>query len=270
MRAADTDAGLADTAARLADTMREAGQIALAKFRSPIRSWTKGNASPVCEADIAVDEMLHARLLGADRTFGWLSEESVDDPARLAARQVWIVDPIDGTRAFLGGREDWCIAAALVEDGRPILGALYAPVEDALYLAVRRGGATRNGVPLRPRDAGTLDGALVAGPQRRLEQFAAACPGMTVAPKVHSLALRLARVGDGTLDAAIAGANSHDWDIAAADLIVHEAGGLLTDLAGRPPTYNCPDPLHHTLVAAGPQRHAALLDLVRAGRVALN
>lgn len=270
MRVAEPEADLADITARLAGVVREAGAVALTKFRVPLKSWMKGNASPVCEADIAVDELLRQRLAVPDPSYGWLSEESVDDFSRLQARRVWIVDPIDGTRAFIAGRDDWCIAAALVEDGRPIVGALYAPVDDALFLASRNGGATLNGEPMHPRDAPDLDGAVAAGPPRRLEMLVAAYPQIKPAPKVHSLALRLARVAVGTLDVAIAGANSHDWDIAAADLIVHEAGGLLTGLDERPPIYNRADPRHGVLIAAGRQRHATLIGLVRAGHVALH
>jgi myo-inositol-1(or 4)-monophosphatase len=253
--------GLAD---RLARAVSEAGALALAKFGLPVRQWTKGANSPVCEADIEVDLLLRERLLGETPGYGWLSEESADDPARVAAARVWIVDPIDGTRGFIGGRPDWAISAALVEDGRPILGALFAPVTDELFLAVKGQGATRNGMPISPTSGAPLKGARVAGPPRRLQRLAEAVPGIEAVPKIYSLALRLAGVAAGTLDAALAGPNSHDWDLAAADLLVHEAGGVLTSLTGDAPIYNRPDPVHGTLIAAGPARHAALMTLARA------
>ena len=111
-------------------------------FGTPINNWTKGGSSPVCEADIAVDRLLHERLTGEELGFGWLSEESVDDPARLAARYVWIVDPIDGTRAYLAGLPDWAVSAALVENGRPIAACLYAPVTEEFFMAIAGKGAT--------------------------------------------------------------------------------------------------------------------------------
>ena len=130
---------------RLAAAVKEAGAIALSFFRGPLRSWTKGQGdSPVTEADIASNDLLHRRLVSAGD--GWLSEESENDPTRLAARRVWVVDPIDGTRAFIAGREDWSISAALVVDGRPVVAALYAPVTDELFLATAGGGAVRNDV----------------------------------------------------------------------------------------------------------------------------
>jgi myo-inositol-1(or 4)-monophosphatase len=83
-------------------------------------------------------------------------------------------------------------------------------------------------------------------------------------PRVHSLALRLVRVAQAELDGAIAGGNANDWDLAAADLLVHEAGGVMTSLDGRTLLYNRPEPSHGVLVAAGLGRHAALIDLMRA------
>ena len=97
-----------------------------------------------------------------------------------------------------------------------------------------------------------------------MERIALKAAGIVPMPRIHSLALRLARVADGELDAAIAGGNSHDWDLAAADLLVHEAGGLMTALDGRVLTYNRPDPMHSIVLAAGRNRHAALADLIRA------
>ena len=126
---------------RLASVVREAGALALQTFRGQLVSWTKGASSPVSEADIAVDALLRERLLNI-RDAGWLSEETEDDPARLRRDEVWVVDPIDGTRAYLAGSPEWVIAAALVCAGRPVVAALYAPVSDELFLSVA-GGADR-------------------------------------------------------------------------------------------------------------------------------
>jgi myo-inositol-1(or 4)-monophosphatase len=256
----DADIPLAD---RLESAVREAGALALGKFGSPIENWIKGKNSPVSEADIAVDLLLRERLVRAAPDYGWLSEESADDPARLDARRVWVVDPIDGTRGFIAGRPDWAVSAALVEDGRPIIAALFAPVTDDLYLATKGEGAARNGERLRVHDGPGLDGARLAGPPRRLERLAALVPGIVPVPKIFSLALRIAGVASGLLEAALAGPDSHDWDLAAADLLVHEAGGALTAFDGQPPTYNKPIPVHGALIAAGPARHALLMGIVR-------
>ncbi|MPZ58240.1 MAG: 3'(2'),5'-bisphosphate nucleotidase CysQ [Rhizobiales bacterium] len=245
--------------------MREAGILALKTFRGTIKSWIKDKNSPVSEADMAVNDLLHDRLSGAD--FGWLSEESVDDPLRLAARQVWVVDPIDGTRAYLAGLPDWTIAAALVENGRPVAAAIYAPVAAELFTATAGAGAWCNGRAIMTTDGAALDGARVAGPRSYLERLQAAGPTIVATPRVHSLALRFTRVAQGTLDAAMASENSHDWDLAAADLLVHEAGGLLTTFSGRGLTYNRPETMHEALVAAGRGRHEQLIGLVQARRI---
>jgi myo-inositol-1(or 4)-monophosphatase len=173
------------------------------------------------------------------------------------------VDPIDGTRSYLAGRPDWAISVALVADGRPVLAGVFAPVTDELFLARAGGGAARNGVPIRASAGERLEGAKVAGPKRLVQALAAIESRMTVVPRIGSLALRLIRVAHGELDVAFASGSSHDWDLAGADLLVHEAGGAMTTLAGRGLTYNQPDLVHGALVAAGADRHAALVALTR-------
>ena len=246
----------------LADAVREAGALALLTFRGALKSWIKGKSSPVTEADLAVDVLLPERLL-AIGDFGWLSEETEDDPSRLQKRHVWVVDPIDGTRAYLAGLPEWAVSAALVSDGRPVVGALYAPVTDELFLSIAGGGATLNGAPIKASAGAALAGARFSGAKRRMESLAAVEPRIEVAPRVPSLALRLARVASGALDGTFTAPNSHDWDLAAADLLVHEAGGVLTTLTGESLIYNRPHPVHGALVAAGLARHALLLDLIR-------
>jgi len=191
----------------------------------------------------------------------------VQDRASAEARALWIVDPIDGTRAYLAGQSDWAISAALVADGRPLLAGVFAPVSDELFLAVAGGGATRNGSPMAASRGSALADIRVSGPKRLVRALATTEPRITVVPRIGSLALRLVRVAEGALDIAFAGGNSHDWDLAGADLLVHEAGGAITDLAGRGLTYNRPDLSHGTLMAAGVARHAALVALTREWRV---
>jgi myo-inositol-1(or 4)-monophosphatase len=248
---------------RLAAAVQEAGALAKRFFRGPLKQWTKGEGdSPVTEADIAANDILHRHLVEAGD--GWLSEESENDPTRIGAKRVWVIDPIDGTRAFIAGREDWSVSAALVVDGRPVVAALFAPATDELFLATKGGGATRNGTLIHASSGSDLKGARISGPKRLLDRMVADGSGIEAMPRVHSLALRLARVADATLDAAIAGGNGHDWDLAAADLLVHEAGGVMSGLDGRALVYNRADPVHSVLIAAGRGRHAALAELLRA------
>jgi myo-inositol-1(or 4)-monophosphatase len=253
-------------AERLQASVREAGALALSMFQTPLKNWIKGESSPVCEADIAVDNLLRERL--ASSNIGWLSEESLDDPARLEARYVWIVDPIDGTRAYLGGFPDWAVSAALIENGRPIAACLFAPVSREFFMATADAGATLNGVTITATPGSSFADTRIAGPKGLLDRLATADAPFTIVPRIRSLALRIARVAHGDVDAAFAGGNSHDWDLAAADLLVHEAGGALTTLGGEPVIYNRPVPRHGALVAAGRDRLATLIGLIRDRQIA--
>ena len=160
-------------------------------FRS---TWTKGHGSPVTAADMAVNDLLRERLAAAAPGIAWLSEESPDEKARCSARRVWIIDPIDGTRAYMAGRTDWAVSAALIEDGRPILAALFAPAEPAFYAAVAGKGAILDGAPIEADAGAQLDGARVAGPKSCLERLIALGLPIEALPRIHSIALRFARI----------------------------------------------------------------------------
>ena len=252
----------------MAACVRDAGALALSMFGRPIHTWTKFESSPVSDADIAVDRLLHERLANEGSSVAWLSEESVDDPSRLDARYLWIVDPIDGTRAYLAGSPDWSISVALVENGRPIAACLNAPVNDQFFMAVAGQGATCNGTPIAATAGASLDQLRVAGPRKLVERLTAREPSFLAMPRVRSLALRLVQVARGDCDVAIAGPNSHDWDLAAADLLVHEAGGVLAPVGGGSVTYNRPVLRHGTLIAAGRDRFAAFAELFGDERLA--
>ena len=244
--------------------LRDAGDLARETARGPYKQWTKGSdRSPVTEADIAVNDLLRGRLGSLVPEAGWLSEESPDDLPGDAPALAWIVDPIDGTRAYISGRADWTISVALADRGRPVLAGLYAPVTEEMFLASQGGGATLNGASIKASAGGRLSGARLAGPKRYLDRLSSLTPDTLAQPKVHSLALRIARVAHGALDAAVASPGSRDWDLAAADLLVHEAGGALTDFVGRSLTYSIGHGAHGALVAAGQARHDMLINLVR-------
>jgi myo-inositol-1(or 4)-monophosphatase len=252
-------ASLAHDAGVLKETVREAGRLALSMFGTDLRTWTKGASSPVSDADIAVNDLLESRLRSATPDYGWLSEESVDDEARLAKRRVWIVDPIDGTRSYLAGRDDWCVSVALVEAAAPILAAVFVPVSGEFFFAARGQGTTLNGGPVQAGSGTELDFSRVAGPKPLVERLAPASKPIELHPRIGSLALRLCRVAHGALDAAFAGGQSRDWDLAAAHLIVQEANGNMTALSGDTILYNRRDVAHGVLVAAGRDRHADIV-----------
>lgn len=264
MADADDAGTLARDAELLKTVVREAGALARSLFRTDLKSWTKGASSPVSEADIAVNDLLEQRLRAATPDYGWLSEESVDDERRLDKSLVWIVDPIDGTRGYLAGREDWSVSVALIENSAPVLGAVFAPASDEFFFAGRGKGATRNGTPVHATTGTVLDFARVAGPKPLVERLNPSSGEITLHPRIGSLALRLCRVAQGHLDAAFAGGNSRDWDLAAANLIVQEADGRMTTLSGDAILYNRREVAHGVLVAAGGDRHASIISHFRA------
>jgi myo-inositol-1(or 4)-monophosphatase len=177
---------------------------------------------------------------------------------------VWIVDPIDGTRAFLSGHPDWSIAIALLVDARPVLGFVYAPAHDVLYEATEGGGASRNGHPIVASAAPVLRGAGVAGPKPLVDRLDREVGGVRGLEKIPSLALRLARVAEGAVDIGLVSSNARDWDIAASDLILAEAGGRLTTFAGERPSYNQEEPIHGELLAASRGLHPRLIEAMTA------
>jgi myo-inositol-1(or 4)-monophosphatase len=259
---ADVDLGdtlLARDAALLKATVHEAGLLAKSLFRTELKNWIKGKSSPVSEADIAVNNLLERNLREASPGYGWLSEESADDKSRLASRYAWIVDPIDGTRSFLAGREDWCVCAALVEDASPVLAAVFAPASDEFFFAARGQGTLLNDRRVTASAGADLDFSRIAGPKPLVQRLSPTAEEISLHPRIGSLALRLCRVAHGALDAAFAGGNSHDWDLAAANLIVQEANGRMTALSGDAICYNRRDVVHGVLVAAGRDRHARIV-----------
>jgi myo-inositol-1(or 4)-monophosphatase len=254
---------LARDTALLTEAVREAGALARSMFRTELKKWTKGASSPVSEADIAVNDLLESRLRSASPDYGWLSEESVDDEVRLGKPLVWIVDPIDGTRSYLAGREDWCVSVALVEGASPLLAAVFAPVSDEFFFAARGAGATLNAVAIQATSGTGLDFSRIAGPKPLVERLNRGPAEISLYPRIGSLALRLCRVAEGRLDAAFAGGQSRDWDLAAANLIVQEANGNMTALSGDTILYNRQEVTHGVLVAAGRDRHASIVEHFR-------
>lgn len=253
----------ATLAEALREIAREAGELAQRWFRpgetSSARSWSKSGGSPVTEADVSVDTFLKVRLSALVPEAGWLSEETRDDPARLGRPLVWIVDPIDGTRAYIAGLPDWSVAIALLVDGSPALGVVHAPAREGLYEARAGAGARLEGEPIHVRADQTLADTRVAGPKPMIDQLMRRAGAMTAAAKIPSLALRLSRIAAGEIDVALVSANARDWDLAAADLVLAEAGGALSDPVGTRPVYNRPDPVHGVLVGASRALHPRLI-----------
>ena len=245
----------------LTEAARESGEIARRFWKRAPDTWHKAEgAGPVTEADMAIDAMLHDKLRAARPDYGWLSEETEDDPARLAARRVFIIDPIDGTRAFIEGSRDFAHSLAIAEDGEITAAVIYLPMRDRMFTASRNDPEARlNGRPIHARTRAKADGAtvLAAKCNFRPEHWPGGLPPVKPAFR-SSIAYRLALVGEGRFDAMLTLRPTWEWDIAAGSLIAQKAGAVVTDLAGRRPRFNRPEPRLDGLIAAAPPLHETL------------
>jgi len=248
----------------LEGVVREAGTLALSYFGRNITSQVKSDGSRVSEADFAVDRMLRETLTHSRPDYGWLSEETADDPARLERDHVWIVDPIDGTSAFLSGTPLWTVAAALVKGHQPVLGVVFNAVNGEMFVARAGHGAFMNGAPIRVRDSAQIQGISVASHSGLFKKkiWREPWPEMHVT-WINSAAYRLACTANGHVHATVSPTPKSEWDLAAPTLLVQEAGGIVTEPDGRALTFNQPVPRHKGLVAAGPKLHGLLVERTR-------
>ncbi len=244
----------------LIDAAKASADIGRSFFNDNPQVWDKDDSQgPVTEADLAIDTMLKSELLASRATYGWLSEETEDDCKRLDHERVFIIDPIDGTRAFIAGERSWSHSLAIAEQGRVTVAVVYVPMMDRLYAATEASPATLNGDPIFATQQSVLDGATVL----------AAKPNLTprywkdgVPPVARhfrpSLAYRLSLVAQGRFDAMLTLRDCWEWDIAAGELIVRQAGGIATDMANKPLHFNRARPKNFGCVAAGPNLHPLL------------
>jgi myo-inositol-1(or 4)-monophosphatase len=252
----------------LKKAVREAGELALTYFRKSIMVKRKIDGSEVSEADLALDVALKLALHVPRPDYGWLSEETEDDEERLKCPRVWMVDPIDGTNAFLRHVPEWTVSAALVEDGVPVLGAVFNPATNEFFHAMRGKGAFLNDKPIAASDKTSLAGALLIASGGLFKKKIWKEPWPEVKTRwVNSVAYRLALVACGQADATISLSAKSEWDLAAAAIIVEEAGGIITDHHGGEHCYNRPSPRFPSLVASGKAMHPLLIE--RTDRVEL-
>ena len=247
--------GPEDDLALLVKAARQVGPIALSFWKAEPKAWDKpDDAGPVTEADLAVNDALQTMLTGARPDYGWLSEESEADASRLDARHCFIIDPIDGTRAFIAGQAGFAHSLAIAEGDRIIAAVVHLPAMDLTFAAHADGPALLNGQPIRPSVAG-INGARV------LTYKSATDPeywknGQTPPFRREfrpSLAWRLCLVAEGRFDAALSVRHVWEWDIAAGSLIAQRAGALATDRHGYPMRFNSPRATVEGLMVAGPR-----------------
>jgi myo-inositol-1(or 4)-monophosphatase len=244
----------------LCEAVREAGELALGMARAGVESWDKRDGTPVSEADMAVDRLLAQRLQAGLPEAGWLSEETARKPSGGNSGLVWVVDPIDGTSAFVAGTGHWCVGACLLHDGRPVIAAAYAPEQNRFYEALAGGGARLNNETMSVSSRSKLDGARAVAHASVLKhsRWRGPAPELTCA-MTTSLILRQCLVATGEYDMTLAFGQKSDWDLAPGELIVREAGGQALDLSGNAFRYNQAVTRQNGLMA-GP---SALLDGLR-------
>lgn len=237
------------------------GAIAMTHWRKHPRAWEKPDGGgPVSEADLAVDRALAGILRPARPHYGWLSEETPDNPDRLTQEQVFILDPIDGTRAFLAGEDAFAISLAVASAGRITAAVVHLPARALTYAAEAGGPATCNGVPIHASSRTRLEGADISTTQSALaaEHWPGGLPSLRRSYR-RSLAWRICRVAEGRHDALITLRETWEWDSAAGALIAEAAGCRVTDRRGGPLTFNATRPRANGVIIAPPALHAALM-----------
>lgn len=260
MQSAASDLALLEAAAR------EAGALARDLSLKKLDVHSKGAAGPVTNVDYAVDALLAERLMSARPDYGWLSEESPDEPAkRINKARTFIIDPIDGTGALVGKSPQWTISIGLAEGERAFAGAIYNPMTDEMFLGADGVPATLNGRLARASLKETLDGARIIGQAQRFlpKKWPTPWPRLEIIER-QSIAYRMALVAAGMGDAALLFGYKHEWDIAAGAAIVEAAGGIVTDLWGEPIKLNQRDPRAPGVAATGAPLHALIIERTKA------
>ena len=282
------------------DAVVGAGERVALDFGTELVVRHKSPEQPVTDADLAVDRALRERLIGERPGYGWLSEETRDDAARLEREHVWIVDPIDGTSSFVAGIPDSVVSVGLVEGrtGIAVVGVIFNPLTGELYWAVRGGGAY--GVLIEPARHVDVDPPLdrlvrvdsVADigpegwgrfmivhdvrtePRSPLRAFVSRAdepdtdgvPPGWVAVARGSTAYKMVGVASDVGDGYFASGPKSEWDVCAAALIVEEAGGRATDLNGEDLRFNrASTDMAGIVCASDPKVHAQLVGWLRGG-----
>jgi myo-inositol-1(or 4)-monophosphatase len=248
----------------LVEAIRKAGVKVGEMVRDGFEIQTKPDHSPVTTVDHEVNRILHEMQRREFPRDGWLSEESPDDPARLTHARVWIVDPIDGTKALVNRVPEFCISAALVERGAPVVAAILNPSTDVLFTAVHGGGLFLNGTRAThslPHDFNPV--IMVNAWELRIGRWSTLAETTRCRP-MYSIANALALVAAGRVQAALTIEPENEWDLAAGVLLIEEGGGTISDAAGKPFVFNQRTPMFHGVIAVAATADKGLRAKLRA------
>ena len=235
--------------ATLVESIWYAGITVRELVKTGFEVYTKPDRSPVTTVDLEVNRILHEMQRREFPQDGWLSEESPDDPARLTKRRVWIVDPIDGTKALVNRMPEFCISAALIEQGAPVVAAILNPSTDELFTAVRGGGLFLNGKRVSsPPNHDFNPVIMVSAWELRIGRWSTLAETARCRP-MYSIANALALVAAGRVQSALTIEPQNEWDLAAGVLLIEESGGTVSDADGNPFVFNRPIPRLRGVIA---------------------
>lgn len=246
-----------DYAACLPDIIelaRAAGDAIMQVYQGEIAVQRKDDNSPLTQADLAAHEIIESGLQAYTPDIPQISEESATIPyaTRQQWRRYWLIDPLDGTRQFIKRNGEFSVNIALIENGRPVLGVVYAPATDLLYYAAAGHGAFKTDADgtvaihakhLKVEELVFAISRSHASP--RMQAFLGKVAGNLSAPGLISLgsSLKICLVAEGKADLFPRLGLTSEWDTAAAQCVLEQAGGLLTDLKGNVLMYNTKDSL---------------------------
>ena len=246
--------------ALIADSARAGGTVAMRYWKADPQVWEKPGLGPVTEADLAVNDLLAQRLQAARPGYGWLSEETTDSAARLDCEYIFMIDPIDGTRAFIAGEKHFAVSIGVARNGHITAGAVYMPALGRMYTATENGPALMNGEPIRASSRSSLDGAhlLMSKSYLAPEHWHRLPPDLKRSFR-SSIAYRLCLIAEGAYDGMISTRDAWEWDIAAGSLIAARAGAGVSDRLGAPLRFNAPGAKTAGIFAAAPMVHQGIL-----------
>jgi myo-inositol-1(or 4)-monophosphatase len=247
----------------LTKAIREGGKRAMELALKGFDVHIKDDRSPVTTADLEVNRVIRDMQETHFPDDGWLSEESPDDPARLGKTRVWIVDPIDGTKAYVNKLPEYCISVGLVEAGMPVLGAIYNPSTDELFTAIVGQGLRLNGEPVVPELPAEGQAQVLVNPIEYRRGRWRDLDGQIQRHRMLSIAHALALVAAGRMQAAVKTDAENEWDLAAGVLLVQESGGTVTDAEGRPFIFNQATPRFRGVIAVAATAAAELRPLLQ-------
>lgn len=255
-----------DNALKVAkDAAHAAGEVLLSYYTSRYEVYEKARDNPVTTADLEANEVLHEALTSAFPQAGWLSEESVDDAQRMQKEWLWVVDPLDGTKEFIDGIDEFAVSIGLVHAHRPVLAVTFNPAANIRVHCIEGSGTFANDVPVAVTQRDTLTGATVLSSRSETKRglFEPFKDTLDVRP-TGSVAHKLAQVASGQGDITFSLAPKNEWDICAGVLLAQEAGARVTDLSGDPFLFNQAKTLRNGVIAASKRLYPDLLALIRA------